>query len=312
MRKSFNQYLIERHDGEGDCMIAAANLMMRFNSAFFGKPLKSTSGKPMLVHALVYGQGSVSGLRFPHAWVEDGDIVIDQSNGNDIRMDKRVYYALGRIKPNEKGAYKAYTYIEMTRKLKSTNHYGPWDLNEALEETTFISSPRKIGKRKVGLDLRLSSFLREEVDVDEAIISGRPTTGHVRGYTQQRAYTQEPQQQIPWNDLKRLESVLDAMFASAKLDIAFTRHFWERMNGSRGYGGTVTIPEIQDAFRKTYAKHAQKIKDHPVDWKAIIHDVSKSLNMPFTLEWDGKMKKMVMMTAMKKTNFMSPDPKLAV
>ena len=260
----------------------------------------------VLVHALVYGQGSVAGLRFPHAWVEDGDIVIDQSNGNDIRIDKRVYYAIGKVKPNQKGAYKTYSYIEMTRKLRSTGHYGPWDLDESLEESSLISTKRKIGKRKVGLDTRLASFLREDADVSEAIVIGRPTTGHAR------AYTQEPHQQVTWNDLKRLESVLDAMFASAKLDIAFTRHFWERINGSRGYGGTVTIPEIQDAFRKTYAKHAQKIKDHPVDWKAIIHDVSKSLNMPFTLDWDGKMKKMIMVTAMKKTNFMSPDPKLPV
>lgn len=305
--KTFNQYLTERHDGDGDCMVAAVNLMMRFNSSFFGKPIKSSSGKPVLVHALVYGQGAVAGLRFPHAWVEDGDTVIDQSNGNDIRIDKRVYYAIGKIKPNEKGAYKTYTYIEMTRKLRSTGHYGPWDLNESLEETNFIGSKRKIGKRKVGLDTRLASFLREDADVSEAIVTGRPTTG---AYA--RAYTQEPHQQVTWNDLKRLESVLDAMFASAKLDIAFTRHFWERINGSRGYGGTVTIPEIQDAFRKTYAKHAQKIKDHPVDWKAIILDVSKSLNMPFTLDWDGKMKKMIMVTAMKKTNFMSPDPKLPV
>ena len=309
MTKSFNQYLTERHDGDGDCMTAAVDLMMRFNSAFFGKPIKSTSGKPVLVHALGYGQGSVAGLRFPHAWVEDGDMEIDQSNGNDIRIDKRVYYAIGKIKPNEKGAYKTYTYIEMTRKLRSTGHYGPWDLDEKLEETTFISSTRKIGKRKVRVSPKLMSFFTE--DVSEGIVTGRPTTGH--GYARGHSYVQ-PQAHTPvaWNDLKRLESVLDAMFASAKLDIAFTRHFWERINGSRGYGGTVTIPEIQDAFRKTYEKHAQKIKDHPVDWKAIILDVSKSLNMPFTLDWDGKMKKMVMMTAMKKNNFMSPDPKLPV
>ena len=139
MTKSFNQYLTERHDGDGDCMTAAVDLMMRFNSAFFGKPIKSTSGKPVLVHALVYGQGSVAGLRFPHAWVEDGDMVIDQSNGNDIRIDKRVYYAIGKIKPNEKGAYNTYTYIEMTRKLRSTGHYGPWDLDEKLEEAKDIT-----------------------------------------------------------------------------------------------------------------------------------------------------------------------------
>lgn len=117
---------------------------------------------------------------------------------------------------------------------------------------------------------------------------------------------------VSWNDLKKLETVLDQMFKTAGLDIAFTKHFWERINGSRGYGGTVTIPEIQDAFRKTYAKYSDKIKGHKADWKAIINDVSKELNMPFTLKWDGRQKSMVMLTAMKKRDFMAPEPKLKV
>ena len=53
-------------------MSAAANLMMQFYSDLFGKRLKA-KGSPVLVHALVRGQGAVKGLRFPHAWVEDGD-----------------------------------------------------------------------------------------------------------------------------------------------------------------------------------------------------------------------------------------------
>lgn len=309
--KNFNQYLIERHDGDGDCMSAAANLMMRFYTNFFGKSLKAND-KPVLVHALVRGQGAARGLRFPHAWVEDGNTVIDQSNGRDIRMEKNVYYAIGGIKPKEKGAYMKYAYTDMKKKLLSTGHYGPWDLDESLEESATIGSKREIGKRKVRIDPRLISFFKE--DVSEGIVTDRPTTNRY-AYAGGGAWAREreqPHEKVSWNDLKRLESVLDSMFASAKLDISFTRHFWERINGSRGYGGTVTIPELQDAFRKTYAKYAQKIKDHPADWKAIILDVSKNLNMPFTLDWDGKTKSMVMVTAMKKPNFMSADPKLPV
>lgn len=117
---------------------------------------------------------------------------------------------------------------------------------------------------------------------------------------------------VSWTELKKLESLLDAMFISAGLDIAFTKHFLERINGSRGYGGTVSLPEIQDAFRKTYARYANEIRKHPADWKAIINDVGKNLNMPFTLTWDGRLKKMVMQTAMKKRDFLSRDPKLKV
>lgn len=297
--KNFEKYLSEGHSGDGDCMQAAVNLMMRYHTDFFGKRLNSKSGNPILVHALVYGQGAVAGLRFSHAWVEDGDMVIDKSNGRDVRIDKRIYYAIGRIKPSEKGAYKKYSFKEMTKKLTSTSHYGPWDLDDSLEESVGIDNKKKIGKKKKRVPSQLLSML------GEGIVTDRPTTG---AYARLGATTAK----VSWNDLKRLESVLDNMFAAAKLDIAFTRHFHERINGSRGYGGTVSIPEIQDAFRKTYSKYASKIASHPIDWKAVINDVSKELNMPFTLDWDGKLKKMVMQTAMKKRDFKSPDPKLPV
>jgi hypothetical protein len=137
--------------------------------------------------------------------------------------------------------------------------------------------------------------------IEEAIVTGRG--GGVRTASAPS---------IEWTELKKLESVLDSMFRAAGLDIAFTRHFLERINGSRGYGGTVSIPEIQDAFRKTYSKYANQISTHPADWKAIINDVSRDLNMPFVLKWDGRMKQMIMQTAMKKKDFMSPDPKLKV
>jgi len=301
--KSFSNYLIEKHDGSGDCMQAAANLMLRFYTDLYGKREKS-KGSPVLVHALVYGRGEVKGLRFPHAWVEDGDEVIDKSNGLNVRLPKKLYYTLGKIDPNQRGAYKKYAFSDMKKKLISTGHYGPWDLDEKLEESKGIVVSRKgIGKKRVQIGTKIMSALTE------GIVTDRPTTG---SYT----YTQKPApiqgNTVSWNELKALESVLDNMFRAAKLDIAFTRHFWERINGSRGYGGTVSIPEIQDAFRKTYEKYAQKISTHPVDWKAIINDVSKDLNMPFTLDWEGSMKKMVMVTAMKKPDFKSPDPKLKV
>jgi hypothetical protein len=119
---------------------------------------------------------------------------------------------------------------------------------------------------------------------------------------------------VTWNDLKRLESVMDALFKQAGLHIAFTKHFHERINGSRGYGSKISVSELQDAFRKTYSKYAQKIRNHDADWKAVILDVSKALNIPFVLKWDNRAGAMslVMVTAMKKSNFKSSDPKLPV
>ena len=312
--KSFINHIAEGYNGDGDCMVAAAQLMLRYNTPYFGEQLKANH-TPFLVHALVRGQGSCRGKRFPHAWIEDGDMVIDKSNGKDIRMEAKVYYAIGGVKPKEKGAYVKYSFNAMKMKLNKTKHYGPWELNESLEENNMISSVKQIGRKKQPVSAAILAALKESID--EGIVTDRPTTGAyarmgTRTGTGVRPTTSQTVPPVTWNDIKRLESVLDSMFRSANLDIAFTRHFLERVNGSRGYGGTVTVPEIQDAFRKTYQKYAQQINSHPADWKAIINDVSKELNMPFTLEWNGNMKKMVMVTAMKKRDFLSPDPKLKV
>ena len=299
---NFKNFLLEGYNGDGDCMSAAADLMMRYHSSFFGKQIKATTSDPrgaVLVHALVHGQGSAKGLRFPHAWVEDGDTVIDVSNGRNIRMNKKIYYAFGRVDPKQKGAYYVYDYNEMKKKLKSTGHYGHWDLDVALEESIGIDSKNKIGIMKKKISPALLSAL------GEGMVSG--VGGGVRRLTQ----TTADASRVSWNTLKSLESVLDSMFATAKLDIAFTKHFWERINGSRG-DTTISVAEIQTAFNKTYQKYAKDIQNHPVNWKAIINDVSRNLNMPFTLDWNNNKKSMIMQTAMKKADFKSPDPKLKV
>ena len=55
-----------------------------------------------LVHGLVTGQGDIEGIRYNHAWVEDGDTVIDaalKGRGRDnYKFPKDLYYAIGDIK----------------------------------------------------------------------------------------------------------------------------------------------------------------------------------------------------------------------
>ena len=75
------------------------------------------------------GQGPISGIRYGHAFVLDGDLVIDVSNNRSIRMPKALYYHAGKIGGN---LYE-YTYQEMLRKLIEYRHYGPWDLETEQE-----------------------------------------------------------------------------------------------------------------------------------------------------------------------------------
>ena len=116
----------------GDCYEAAAKYMM--DECNFG----ADDCDLALVHGEVSGQGPLEGVRYGHAWVEDGDTVIDKSNGKDLRMPKAIYYALGQINRETFGAdgydpvggqnVHRYTWPEMRKKLLDYEHWGPWDL----------------------------------------------------------------------------------------------------------------------------------------------------------------------------------------
>jgi len=104
--------------GQGDCYDANG-------SYFVEKALFPGNDKGLrLVHGEVTGQGSLEGVKYGHCWIEDGNTVIDVSNGRNIRMPKSEYYKLGRIEDN----IHVYTPEEARRKINQYEHWGPWDL----------------------------------------------------------------------------------------------------------------------------------------------------------------------------------------
>lgn len=136
-------------EGDGDCMQSSANLMMRWKYSFMPGGKWDAGGEPFLVHALVYGRGTASGHRFPHAWVEVGDVVHDHSNGVERKLPKEIYYAIGGIDPSDQRAYRRYSFEEMRKKILSESHYGPWELDESLEEKPeSMKPPVKTRKNK--------------------------------------------------------------------------------------------------------------------------------------------------------------------
>ena len=88
-----------------------------------------------IVHAMVTGEGSVSGQRFPHAWNEIGnDVVIDTSNGRNIIKRRDEYYKLGHVNDKNPGEYRAYTF-DQARSIafnQERPNYGPWELDDDL------------------------------------------------------------------------------------------------------------------------------------------------------------------------------------
>ena len=79
------------------------------------------SGK--LVHGLVMGQGALDGIRYVHAWVEDGNTVIDKTLPQRFqKMSKREYYKMGKITNTF-----SYDQKEVLDKVIETGVYGPWE-----------------------------------------------------------------------------------------------------------------------------------------------------------------------------------------
>ena len=81
------------------------------------------NGDLILVHGLAIGRGPIAGIKFSHAWIEQGDLVIDVANGRHIELPKNIYYALGNISETFK-----YTFEDVLKKTLDTGHWGPWDL----------------------------------------------------------------------------------------------------------------------------------------------------------------------------------------
>jgi hypothetical protein len=103
----------------GDCYRANGNEF--FNS--FGGP------NVFLVHGEVVGQGPLEGVHYGHCWIEDGEDVIDVSNGRNIRIPKDLYYTIGRIGKN----VHRYTMDEARERVMKFKHWGPWDLRVSSE-----------------------------------------------------------------------------------------------------------------------------------------------------------------------------------
>ena len=102
----------------GDCYEAAAKLMT--DICMFG------SCDLVLVHGEVMGQGPLDGITYGHAWVLDGNMVVDRSNGGNVILPQPVYYSVGKI--DEINNTHTYTWSEARKKLVEFEHYGPWDL----------------------------------------------------------------------------------------------------------------------------------------------------------------------------------------
>lgn len=81
--------------------------------------------KPLLVHAIITGQGPLEGIKYVHAWVEIRDTVIDKTiplfkNG----FPRDAYYRMARIDENLIFKYDS---KQIRQKAEEWGTYGPWE-----------------------------------------------------------------------------------------------------------------------------------------------------------------------------------------
>lgn len=82
------------------------------------------------------------------------------------------------------------------------------------------------------------------------------------------------------DELRTLETELDALMRSVGLDVAFSTHFIERVLGRER---KVTIDEIKASFVKLKTKYKNRLlaaKRKP-DYEAVLKDFSNDLNIVF-------------------------------
>lgn len=121
-------------------------------------------------------------------------------------------------------------------------------------------------------------------------------------------FIQESEGPLTDQDLKNLEMWADKLFAAVGLDIAFTKHFKDRVNDERNKR-QITFQELVRLFRETYKKYGKKIAELPNGIEAVIKDLETDLNMPFALSWDRNTQELdlVAKTVMRKKGFKTPN-----
>lgn len=103
----------------GNCFQVAANLV-----------IDAPSGKLVLAHGICTGRGSIAGEHIGHAWVEDGDTVLDYSNGNMFVGPRDFYYAMSTCR-----SVHLYNQKQTEKLLLKYRHFGPWPEDEEINQS---------------------------------------------------------------------------------------------------------------------------------------------------------------------------------
>lgn len=118
---------------------------------------------------------------------------------------------------------------------------------------------------------------------------------------------------ISRSQLKVIENVLDKLFASLKIDVVFTKHFFDRLNDRRNKR-QITPCELIEIYKSLYQKFGVKISKTSREIEKLITSITSNINIPVKLEYDRNTKEvnMVAKTIMRKKGFKSDTSRWSV
>ena len=118
---------------------------------------------------------------------------------------------------------------------------------------------------------------------------------------------------ISREELKEVENFADKLFEGLGIDIAFTNHFYERLNDPRN-GKQITDIELKEMFKDMFLKIGNNLSEMKIDTEAVINDVSSKLNIPFVMTYDSRNNEvdLVSKTIMRKDDFKTVTKKFKI
>lgn len=110
----------------GNCYKVAGKLFMD-SEIGLAEPFPRELGEVVLVHGRPTLQRSPF-CKYGHAWLEIGDALCYDSE-RDLVVPKVLFYAIGKINPDECYYYDVPTFRKM---INESGHWGPWEGIEAM------------------------------------------------------------------------------------------------------------------------------------------------------------------------------------
>lgn len=88
---------------------------------------------------------------------------------------------------------------------------------------------------------------------------------------------------IQKGQLKYAEDFADKLFSKYGIDVAFTKHFIERVNDERNTP-EITLDELIQIFQKTAEKFGKEFSAEYDTLQVVVKDIATQINIPFVLK----------------------------